>query len=455
MSKTNFPGTSRCVIDKTAQSFASKYPGSVTKPEVFLIHSTEGTGWPGYSGGATAPNATLMPDFANKRVLIRQHFPASRSARALENRAGGVQTNTAHTFQVELVGTCDPRTHAAWTAKGIKHIYMPDPPQWFIDGVGDVLSWLHDEWDTKVQDAAPRGWGAYPGSYGSSRFRLSFAEWRAAYGVLGHQHVPENAHGDPGAFPIAKLIAAAKGAATVPTKPPATTPKPKKVRHFGHRHLNTWGDDGGKGTASLPERIPKMVADLVSGTKPEVITLNEVRADHVSLWKKALKPHGYSVALAEAGNLVALPADTEVRKAQSKYLPNSVQGEGRREALGMVRAKINGYWEHIFVSHLDYRKGAKFDVIRVAEAAWIAGEAKRWAGVFELANWQTHTSIGLDENSVTWTRDKAFIPAGLKVAAKSGIDAIYGNRATLSTKTIKTASDHPIIDVIYAKTAKN
>jgi hypothetical protein len=447
MSKTTFPGTARCAIDKTPQSFASKYPGSVIKPEVFLVHSTEGYGWPGYSGGATAPNATLMPDFANKRVLIRQHFPANRSARALENRAGGVETNTAGTFQVELVGTCDPRTHAAWAAKGIKHIYMPDPPQWFIDGVADVLAWLNDEWDTKIQDAAPRGWGAYPSSYGSSRYRLSFAEWKAAYGVLGHQHVPENSHGDPGAFPVAKLIAAAKGTTPVPTKPTSNT-----VRHFGHRHLNTWGDDGAKGTASFYDRVDEMVADLVSGTKPEVITLNEVRDEHVPSWRKRLGQHDYDVVLAKAGNLVAIPTGSEVRKAQSKYLPGSVQGKGRREALGMVRAKINGHWTHIFVSHLDYRDGAKFDAIRVKQAAWIADEEKRWADVFDLADWEKHTTLGIDENSHTWVRDKAFSPAGLKVAGKSGIDAVYGNRATSTSRTIKTASDHPIIDVVYTKT---
>lgn len=233
--------------------------------------------------------------------------------------------------------------------------------------------------------------------------------------------------------------------------PPKPTPKPthKLVRHFEHRHLNTWGDDGGKGTASFYSRVDKMAADLVSGTNPEVITLNEVQDDDVASWKKRLKANSYDVVLAEHGNLVALPGGTEVRKSQSKLLPDAIQGKGRKEALGMVRAKINGHWEHIFVSHLDYRDG--YNALRVKQAAWIADEAERWAGVFDLDNWRTHTTIGIDENSNTWVRDKAMIPAGLKVAVKSGIDAIYGNRAALSADVIKTSSDHPIITVVYGK----
>lgn len=240
-----------------------------------------------------------------------------------------------------------------------------------------------------------------------------------------------------------------------PTKPVAVKPKPtsKLVRHFEHRHLNTWGDDGAQGTKTFFKRVDEMFEDLVKG-KPEVITQNEVQADDIPSWRKRYTQAGYDVVLAEHGNLVAIPAGSEVRKAQSKIMPANIQGEGRKEALGMVRAKINGHWEHIFVSHLDYRDGANFNAIRVAQAKWIASEARRWSVTFALKNWLTHTTIGIDENSSTWTRDKAFIPAGFKVAVKSGIDAIYGNRAALSVRVIKTASDHPIVAVVYGKTRK-
>jgi hypothetical protein len=240
---------------------------------------------------------------------------------------------------------------------------------------------------------------------------------------------------------------------TDPASTPKPAPVPKLVRHFEHRHLNTWGDDGAEGTTSFFQRVDAMTKDLLSGTRPDVITLNEVQADDVASWTKRLNAEGYDVALAEAGNLVAVPRGTEIRKAQSKYLPSSIQGAGRREALGMVRAKINGHWEHIFVSHLDYRNGAKYDALRVRQAEWIGSEAKRWSATFVLKNWRTHTTIGLDENSHTWVRDKGLVPAGFDVAAKSGIDAIYGNRPTIASSTIATKSDHPIMRVVYGKAA--
>ena len=35
---------------------------------------------------------------------------------------------------------------------------------------------------------------------------MSIPEWRNAYGIVGHQHVPENVHGDPGDLKIARLL---------------------------------------------------------------------------------------------------------------------------------------------------------------------------------------------------------------------------------------------------------
>ncbi|VXC09350.1 hypothetical protein [Aeromicrobium sp. 9AM] len=218
MSKTLYPGA-----NTTAQNFASKYVGSTMSPNVVVLHSTEGWDWPSYSGGATAPHFTIKPNFAKKTVEVRQHFPVNKSARALENRGGGVETNTLNAVQIELVGTCDPPTHKKRGT--VSHIFMPEAPDWFIQGVADLLKWLHAEWpDFPLKDAAKRGWGAYPSSYGASRYRLSFTEWNNAYGVVGHQHVPENSHGDPGNFPIAKLIAASK-AGTKP-EPPVDPPPP-------------------------------------------------------------------------------------------------------------------------------------------------------------------------------------------------------------------------------------
>lgn len=223
MSKQHMPGA-----NITAQYFVKKYTGSKIEPNVCVLHTTETPSWPGYSGGATAPTMTVRPNFKTQTLEIRQHFPADRSARALVNLAGGVETNTAHAFQIELCGTCDDRyrkSRSAWGTAGVDYIYWPDAPDWALADLAKILRWLNAEWpDFPLKDAAPRGWFAYgkderqpgrePASYGASRARLTFAEWRAAYGVVGHQHVPENSHGDPGRFPIARLIELATGATT-------------------------------------------------------------------------------------------------------------------------------------------------------------------------------------------------------------------------------------------------
>lgn len=233
---------------------------------------------------------------------------------------------------------------------------------------------------------------------------------------------------------------------------PAPKPKPQLARWFTHSHLNTWGDDGGEGTRTLASRVPAMVRDLTKD-EPEVITLNEVRSSQVSAWRKALGNAGYRVVLADAGNLVAVINGTKIKYAGTYVLPKKVQGEGRKEALGRVRAHVNGHWVHIGVTHFDYRPGARFDSLRVKQAKSVIAAMRRFAIRYVLPTWKTRTSIGVDENSRAWTRDRAFVPAKLPAAVKSGIDGIYGARPAIDTATTNTSSDHPIVSVTYGKKA--
>ena len=204
--------------DAKTQSFASAYPGDIMPhPNVLVLHTTEGTSWPGYSGGAVAPTLTAFPDAAAKALRWRQHFPINMSARALVNKAGGVQTNTLNVVQVELVGTC---------AKGGPGLYWPEAPDWALKGLADFLKWLHAEWPVPLRSTS-RPWVAYPASYGTaSGQRMGEAEWMNFSGICGHQHVPENVHGDPGAFPIARLLAMTAPTPPPPTPSPTPTPTP-------------------------------------------------------------------------------------------------------------------------------------------------------------------------------------------------------------------------------------
>lgn len=212
--------------NKDVQYFGNRYPGSRTNPNVVVLHTTETGTWPGYSGGATAPNFTVFPDVKRKRLIFRQHFPVNMSSRALRNESGGVETNTLNAVQVELIGTC---TTAYRDKYG--YFFWPDAPDWALKQLADFLNWLAGEWeDFPVKDAAPRGWLSYPSSYGNANGqRLTYTEWRNAYGIVGHQHVPENSHGDPGNFPITRLLELAGGQPESPNTE-AKVRKPTRVQ---------------------------------------------------------------------------------------------------------------------------------------------------------------------------------------------------------------------------------
>ncbi|WKU46733.1 peptidoglycan-binding domain-containing protein [Streptomyces sp. VNUA116] len=198
-------------LASTSQWFEDDYPGSPMTVNTGVIHTTETTGWPDYDDGASAPTMTARPDFDDEKLVFRQHFPINKSARALVNAPGGVQTNTLNCFQIELTGTCDPDTHEEWKDSGYAHIFWPEAPEWALRDLAKLFAWLADEHDIPLTSDVE--FLSYPDSYGSaSGQRMSFSEWNNYSGWAGHQHVPENDHGDPGSFPIKKVLAYAKGA---------------------------------------------------------------------------------------------------------------------------------------------------------------------------------------------------------------------------------------------------
>nr|BEK68864.1 hypothetical protein KPHV_60910 [Kitasatospora purpeofusca] len=271
-----------------------RYSGSDMEVNTGLLHTTEGAALYDYDGGGVAPQVTGVPDFNARRLVWHQHFDVDESSRALVNAPGGVQTNTLNVFQVELVGTCDPVTHADWTRRGIQHVYWPEPPDWAVRDLAWLMRWLRDEHGIPLTSGLE--WLPYPASYGASRARMSFAQWTSFRGWCGHQHVPENDHGDPGKLPIGRLLAVASGQ-TLPTTTPAPTPAPvpseeddmpyseADLRRFireeaasqpvrdANAYANAWflafvlsgqpipGDPWG----GLPEQVRSALVDLVGG----------------------------------------------------------------------------------------------------------------------------------------------------------------------------------------------
>lgn len=224
--------------DTKSQWYQDNYPGSTmnlnSKNMVLVLHTTETPSWPGYSGGAMAPNYTGRPPVGSISGAWRAHFPDEKSSRALENRAGGVQTNTQNALQVELIGTCDPKHAKSWSGQG-KLLAGRDYVYW-AKANDAQLKWLADMIADQnkrhgLSLTAPAKFNAYPSSYGNTGDRLTFAEWNKAVGIVGHQHIPENSHGDPGYIDVAKVIAFAKGqtSASAAVTPPVATPAPVKV----------------------------------------------------------------------------------------------------------------------------------------------------------------------------------------------------------------------------------
>lgn len=243
--------------------YQGAYPGSAMESNVGVIHTTEGTSLPGYDGGATAPNFTALPDIPNRRLRWYQHFDFDVSSRALRNLSGGVETNTLNVVQVELVGTCDPKYRTGWGSKraGVDYLYWPDAPDWALAELARFVKWAHDQHGIKLQSTVT--WKPYPASYGANGVRLTGAEWRAYYGWLGHQHVPENDHGDPGDLDMARVLEHAKGTAT--TAP--TTPEEDDMPSAEEIARAVWGyayDHGGK-TITARTRLGRAYENALAG----------------------------------------------------------------------------------------------------------------------------------------------------------------------------------------------
>ena len=202
------------LADVKTQWFQDRYPGATLNhgPErtVVVLHTTEGFSWPTYNGGSTAPNLTGLPPIRLRRGKWRQHFPLNKSSRALANKSGGVETNTLNAIQIELIGTCDPKHRVSWDGKGVykagkDYVYWPEATKRQRNFVARMLADISEQTGMRLTTSVI--WKAYPGSYGEKNpNRLTFAEWRNTVGVVGHQHVPENSHGDPGNINIFYML---------------------------------------------------------------------------------------------------------------------------------------------------------------------------------------------------------------------------------------------------------
>jgi hypothetical protein len=268
--------------------YQNAYAGDAMKTNTIVWHSTEGTSLPTYSGGSIAPNFTAVPNWGKKRLDWYQHFGFDISARALVNKAGGVETNTLNVCQIEIVGTCDPATHRRWGAT--PHLYMPDLPDWAIRDLGVFARWAHAEHGVPLSSGVT--FEAYPASYGSNGVRLSGARWESFSGHCGHQHVPENDHGDPGALPMASILAAAGKGGTSPggsTSTPSKPSKPAAVPFPGRQYFKAGANN--KYVTQLGQQLKKrgFGRHYTSGPGPRWTEADRQNVRDFQLSKKELR----------------------------------------------------------------------------------------------------------------------------------------------------------------------
>ncbi len=156
-----------------------------------LFHTTEGSTAAGAIASFRQTNfwPHFTASFEGGAFRIWQHIPLNRAARALVNLPGGVETNRADAIQIELVGFA---THP------------PSAPS-YLAGIAAWMRWVEASFGVPRRSTVR--FKAYPASYGTSNgVRLSGSAWTGYGGRLGHMHVPENQHGDPGALDVAALL---------------------------------------------------------------------------------------------------------------------------------------------------------------------------------------------------------------------------------------------------------
>lgn len=218
---------------------------------VLVLHATEGTSLAG-ARRTMAANRSMSHWLGDPATgEFEQLVSPTGAARSLRNMTGGVETNNrGRVFQLEIVGRAAevPTYNDQW---------YRTLAEWVIG-----LCERHN-----IPRRFPHPFAGNE-AYGlRGRVRMSNAEWLACSGIVGHQHVPENTHWDPG--DISRLI-------------PLVTPKENSIvnehQAAAQAAINGWlepvrqirvdGDWGPTSTAAL-----KYVLDAVAA--PQIRQLTE------------------------------------------------------------------------------------------------------------------------------------------------------------------------------------
>lgn len=165
---------------------------------VLVLHTTEGPSFRGAKATLEAKRAwshwLADPATGEFEELVNPDNPA----RSLRNLAGGVETNNrGGVYQLEIVGYAS------------KVPYYPD--SWYA-ALARWITQICDRHDIPKRFPYP-----FTGTDGyglNGIVRLTNSQWLDVTGIIGHQHVPENTHWDPGL--IDRLIPLVTGGSPMP-----------------------------------------------------------------------------------------------------------------------------------------------------------------------------------------------------------------------------------------------
>ena len=149
---------------------------------VLVLHTTEGTSFSGAKSWLTETGNLSHWLCDPKTGVIDTLLESNKPGRSLKNLSGGVETNNRPgVYQMEIVG---------------KAAEVPDyDDEWYQQlavWVNHICRSLNIPLIMPYRFAGSEAYGT------KGVVRLTNQEWLKAEGIIGHQHVPENAHWDPG-----------------------------------------------------------------------------------------------------------------------------------------------------------------------------------------------------------------------------------------------------------------
>ena len=176
-----------------------------------VLHTTEGTRLPAYT---SPPHFTVGRDGSGGAVQLWQHYPVSVAAKALRHPSGTPETNRHGAIQIEIIASA---------------VNTPNLPTTDADLFQAIGMWMR--WAEATAGVARLANHAFNGE--ASVVRLDDAAWASSAGWVGHQHVPNNDHWDPGQIDIATLLTIGVPTPTIGGAAPLGMPGSPLASHLG------------------------------------------------------------------------------------------------------------------------------------------------------------------------------------------------------------------------------